>query len=666
MSETPTIEAKHVVAAIYRERVQPNSQGVKDIQQLLITQGGEGVFRAIEEDQIQVDKKPDFGVVDYGIESRTEEEKNLRLKGKNSEADRVEKRHTDVKDQRDILESIYEGKPTPEAKKAVCQILAEIPDFSISISMDLGVTPQEIEEALKTGQPNNIPKLDEIIDNLLASDAIKEKIRRIFTKEEFPKDNIESLDRLIRDLETGIDSEERAITSARKRYIKAREWYEGWQKNQPGELMSFERLYNERKSLLATLSAQELPSTLRRTALSQSDIPTYINALNSYLTTYNIDPLSPDVMTQIRQFSPQDQIKIRAVLSARMSAQQILSMYNIVDPNTGRTYFTDENLAKYEDYLASNQKLQELDEREERLTSKRNELDNYRNKRRKELEKYEDHLLTTLERSVKGYWHSYVLKRAGELAKLEAEKAKKEQEAAKTKEEKFKALMDGFLHLSLFRYDGEGKIIGWDDKFIRGEKGKEGFKQALLQRSPAEMLKFITQHIIDSRTSLPPNYREDVDRILKDLGCLDNAGNFISGSLDTLFGSLPKDFVFQQATERIPNLLGYAWARGYWSDRIRFSKAQAEFLRTAYTPEFFAKALQGKDHYQKIVDDLVGKGVLDLKSDIARQIRKHLIGKDWADIGTFLKALLIVLGIVGLGAGVGILGLRLVKKTFNL
>lgn len=294
----------------------------------------------------------------------------------------------------------------------------------------------------------------------------------------------------------------------------------------------------------------------------------------------------------------------------------------------------------YETYLRNQSELESVDTKLTDIQQKKNDLKVKENKRNKYLNKNKAGIEGALDHAVAAHWNQNLLVNAEQVAKFEAGKKSKEKS---TNEEMAKFILEKYLRLHLFDYDENGKAKGWNKKRI-GE-----YRDLMLSKSPAEMMRIMTQRIYDNIGTMPQTYQDELKAELKKIG-IDTPVQFADyvTNLDT-------KFLYGIAPENVAVTLGYSLASGNWLTREKFGKAEIEFLQINYGKEFWQKAFANQNQYQHIAD-AHGLGTLKLGDAFGRSFDKLLQKNPGEFFGKLFKILAVLglLGILGFGIFKGV------------
>ncbi|MEK7079557.1 MAG: hypothetical protein AAB929_05800, partial [Patescibacteria group bacterium] len=215
----------------------------------------------------------------------------------------------------------------------------------------------------------------------------------------------------------------------------------------------------------------------------------------------------------------------------------------------------------------------------------------------------------------------------------------KDKEAKAKREALAKTVLDKYLHLSFLKYKG-GKAVGWCDNDL-----KKFVKTDMLARSPAQLTRDLLERVNTMRYNMPPAYAKEMKKMWDDAGIgMGTPPLTLKAALD----EIGKDKWEEWAAEKIPDVLGYAYGRGYYFDRLRIKAGQAEFMRQAYSPEFFTKALEAKSKYAGAADEMVKSGLLT-GGAVNEAKLKEMLGGDWVNGSKRIMKTLAVAGAIGAG-----------------
>ncbi|MCX6732738.1 MAG: hypothetical protein NTV98_04315 [Candidatus Roizmanbacteria bacterium] len=295
---------------------------------------------------------------------------------------------------------------------------------------------------------------------------------------------------------------------------------------------------------------------------------------------------------------------------------------------------------EYEKYTGAISGIEEQEKKLREFSKDEKEIVNKESERSKYSDKYKRKMEIALSEEMKRYWNEVSLVNAGKSADaqaaIKAEEKASEQKEKDTRVTKTKEMLDRFMQMSYLKYE-KGEVKGWDDDAI-----KQFAKKDIFSRSPKQISRDIVDRIIRNRGKLPRAYGKEIDAMLKEMGV--GKGEPPLAARDVLNSIEPSQYE-KWAEEKMPDLMGYAWSRGYYFDRMKINPAKAEFLQRAYTEDFFANALAAKGQYTEEAAALLG-GEFMSGGAITKEKIKEMLGKDWVG-GT--KKLMKALAYAGAG-----------------
>ena len=181
----------------------------------------------------------------------------------------------------------------------------------------------------------------------------------------------------------------------------------------------------------------------------------------------------------------------------------------------------------------------------------------------------------------------------------------------------------------------------------------------MLSQSPAQLTRSLLERIDDESSNMPPKFEEEMRVVLKDMGVGKGEPPL---SYSKMLDSISDDDYYKMSTEKVPEMMGYALGRGYYFDRLRLSKPQAEFIRQAYPAEFFTKAIDARDEEFKQAEKMLKSGLLNGGAMTEAKL-KEIIGKDWVQGSSRLMKTLAVAGAIGAGTFALTGGLGVIDTT---
>lgn len=577
------------------------------------------------------------------------------------------------------LQEIIEGNPPAAGALGgadahmllVGKIAANMPGIVAAISKETGHTTNDVKTRLR----GNLLGMKTILDRLLKDKEFVGKLADNVAKLEYSEEMVDA-DGKFTALEDKITNAEASYNSEKWKYTNvgapvgtppgAIEWWNGLapadQANIKADVPTLVRHFGNLNvpSLgalqRASITAGEVPGY-------KSDIDTELGGIISGLSYATLTSAGYDLQKQLTAKygivprgaaagSPKQwdagacgpyQDKINALKNAYIAATQV----NVILSRPGYAGAFDNIQRNYQIYQESGDKLRNLQTQKATIDADKTARDKMKLQRDKKLIEYGNRVGTALDRSFREYYNDILLKDAEYISELDATKTKKDKkdkEDLKTKrQDDAKEILKNYLRLSYLKYSG-GKVVGWDDDAI-----KKFVKKDLLSTSPAQMARKLLERVHGYRATLPSTYQKEIDAVLKDMGV--GAGP-PPVTFTNVMDEMDSKFMAELAAEEMPKVLGYAYSRGYYFDRLRMTKDQAEFMRTAYGTDFFTSALSHKDEYKRQLEAEFGKDVLT--GELRDKIKQILVGKNWE--GGF-KRLLAALAIGGVAnAGLSFLG----------
>lgn len=543
----------------------------------------------------------------------------------------------------------------PPEQQELINTMAALPGFAEAASIAIGgrLSTEQMMKVLsgKGGilNPSEKKALSEMILTIANDDKFKNKVSKALSTLEMDKDDqtlaiqIDGLrDKLQSDIneEIGLD-----------KYKRMAKTYES---SHPDEVIEVAKAkFASVKSLLERIPVEHRPVTFDATEIENKKILLTNIKLNIKQNVRNIpdkfsnsgallvpahqdtDPFTPEQLAQIRDYD------------ASISALDSLKTTASADAG---------GLTAYKGYADALDKIGSFNSTAAERSARLTELSQAESKRSKSVDKYKRKLEVTLSEEMKRYWNDVMLENGSKAAEAQAAIKGEEKEAADKLEVKrvevAHDLLTRFTELSYLKYEGS-EAKGWDDAAL-----KQFVKKDLLSRSPKQLSRDILDRIIRNRGQLPRAYGKEIDAMLKDIGV--GAGTPPATARDVLNAIDGKEYQ-KWASEKIPDLMGYARSRGYYFDKLNLKPAQAEFLLRAYDEKFFTDAADAKKKYLEQADKFMGGEFKDFITDGAlngKKVKEFLVGKDWTQGAKKLWKLMQVLGTAyflggGLSFGVG-------------
>lgn len=634
-----TIGAEHAAAAVMREAPSTKAD-VAALQAIKASEGAKNVFQreAVPSD---TEKKPNFPEINATLAKFNPPRPDLVTTSTN-------------------LQEIIEGRPPaaggPDAHiKLIGAVAANMPGMVAAISKETGLTPAVVKARLRT----NLTGMKPILRRLQQDEAFIGNLSKNVANIEYTEEMVdmdakyEALDKKVTVTQTDIDTRKKVYTNPGGVPPGAREWWAGLAPGTQTGLRNEVRTY---KSAMTVLNNSNL-GALARSSITPAEVGNYQTDINSELHAkaggrsyaaltapgFDLDAAVNAMLPHPGFNAAQREARateIRSLLKAYDAAGRINTIY------TANANF-DNDMAKLQQYDESTDKLRAIQAEQDTVDQEKAQRDKLKLQRDKKLNEYGNKVATALDRSFREYYNDVLLQEAQTIAELDANKKaedkKKAEDLKQKRETDARELLSKYLRLSYLKYRG-GKVVGWDDDTI-----KKFVKKDLLSSSPAQMGRTLLERINSYKGTLPPTYQAEINKTLADMGVTAGPPPV---TFANVMSEMDSKFLASLAAEEMPKVLGYAYARGYYFDRLRMSKDQAEFVKTAYSPEFFMQALGSKEEYRKQFEAEFGKGVL--QGEMGDKIRQALVGKDWED---GMKKLLRVAAIGGLTvAGLDFLG----------
>lgn len=663
-AEKTSIEGKHLAAVlaptIRAERV---PKDVVHLQKLLNDGKGKSVF------EVKVAPKEDADV----FVNFTEMRQMIETEDKSSD------RYKELSQKLTIYEKILNGKVDqlgmdkdgragdPGERLEVLKVLGEIPGFAESIAIATGgsMTFEQATKYLQTGR-GSIPvehrkAVGEMISRYIGDPDLRIRLERSLGALKLPDEDLETQQELEKqrneakgkdilvqkrvDLESIISEYKSLSSDERNAAVNIESAFSSYLQRLPAEykmaipdtglvngyLASIESLITDKNSELIDLQG-DIDKATSSAEKAKSDIGI------STLRTQKDNAKRELAALKATELNLK---KINEILVDPVSAKlvKIQKAYNTAD-------------AAIEQVNSDISKKEIAERKAKDLESKRN---TYADKYKRKLER-------SLSDEMKRFWNEVKVEEAAQAGAEEAAEKKMLEEKAKTDAEKRAAkaqeMLDHYLHLSFMKYKG-GKEVGFDDKAIKNFMHKD-----MLSQSPAQLARTFMERIDSVSGSMPPKYQEEIEVLFKEMREIGVAKGEPPLSFDKMLDSISQKEYFDLATKKVPDMLGYAWARGYYFDRMKLKKHEGIFLQEAYGKniDFFKAALAGRDEQlalaKKLIDEKILAGIIT-----PEQI-EGLIGKDWtAGAGKLMKLLEVGAGAWFLGGGVG--GMAQVGNIWN-
>ncbi|OGK62737.1 hypothetical protein A2334_00785 [Candidatus Roizmanbacteria bacterium RIFOXYB2_FULL_38_10] len=547
---------------------------------------------------------------------------------------------------------------TPEERGEMVNIMVNLPGFCESISLVSGgrLTIDQVKQFVsgKGGvvvTPDERKAINELVATFLSSDKLGKRIAKNLSALSMPAEDavkaseIENRREKIKnkaEKQKEKDDADKTITTVKGKFTST------------DELNKANYWYNRLNAQVAKISDE----TYRPIKMTQTEVQRCLTRLNADITAY--ETRYPDI----------NKPPVKGV--ADVYADRRAKYDSLVNSLSPLTYLdgelTDTSLEQrfqdMKDYSEATTKKGSLDAELVTINQAEREMLQLEGERSQYADKYRRKMDTALSEEMKRYWNEITLTAADRAVQadeaMKAEGKQKEADEKKAREDKAKEMLDKYLKISFLKYKN-GKVAGWDDRAIKDFMHKD-----LLSQSPRKLARGMLERIYRERYSMPVEYGKEIKRMFEDMGLGKGTPPL---ALRDVLNQLPDTLYDSIAAEKVPDMLGYAWARGYYFDRMKLKKGEAEFLRHAYGPDsgFFDKAIAGREKEIEAAAKMLGEYDLLDGGALSAEKLKAIVGKDWTQGSKRLMKVLAVAG--GIGAGVFTLGGGFALnagQTFNL
>lgn len=643
------VEAKHIAAVLTAEkgRAPVLNKDIAALSERMKKMGGKSVFQA------EVAEKEDDTMVNFDQIRRVLGDEKKRV---DSESDPTRK--ADLQKRYDRLAmrvSVYDkllnnegyGSMSPEERKDMANIMVSLPGFCESVSLATGgrLTIEQVNKFV-TGKgavpvtPDERKAIGAIIEQFANSDRLHIRLAKNLAGLTLPPEDTAKAQE-IESLRDGIKDKDEA--GIRTSITKLKEKASVHNLKTADEKERIQLKYESLKRDLNTVTEAYRPSEFNDGAFDSqmADIDSKIVSMAAARGAVGGARVIPPFVA-IAHGPTTDPYAAERTAIADLENQKA-KLERIKRAMRG----DEANLSAYKDSVdaatrikALEGDLKQIDKDKAAIAVKEGERSVYADKYKRKLE-------TALPDETKRFWNDVVITSA--VKATEAETAiKDEKKAAEQSEEaKRKAtaeqLLNKYLKLAYLKYKN-GKVVGWDDSAIKGFMHKD-----MLSQSPAKLARSMMERVYYNSGQMPGEYRKEIKALLGEMGVGKGTPPL---SLREALNKLPQTAFDEIAAQKVPEMLGYAWARGYYFDRMKLKAGEAEFLRQAYGPDsgFFDKALQGKEAQLEAAAKMLGEyDILD-GGAISREKMKKIFGQDWTQGSKRLLKLTAVAG--GIGAGV--------------
>lgn len=635
-AEKANVTGKDIAAALAPDkgRAPVLNKEVVALRERFKKDAGESVFKAeiVENDEDLMVNFDEMRRVLDGERKKTQSETDQKRK------EVLEKRYKRLELKYDIYDKLLNNETfntfTEAERNEFTVTLARLPGFAEAMSVATGgrLTAEQMAKVLEgrggvamTTAEKKV--VEEMISSIAHDDRLKTRISKGLSKLTLPAEDAAKAQE-IADLSDSTKNKQKVldeISKSKKRIADIEQKYPSEQ-----DRAQMEAAYKRANKILSGIA-----ETFKPIDLGQQSVQDMLTQASARKT--EIEGQYPAVKT-----NPAANVTDQFAEQRREYAEITTSIGNL---NTLKTTFSTQDSAdKYKDFadyekargaLATNEpKLDKIIKDEAKLLTLESERGMFSDKYKRRME-------VTLGEEVKRYWNDVVLTSAGKSAEAQASiKAEEKAAAQKEKDErvaKADELLQRFTYLSVLKYEN-GEAKGWDDAFL-----KKFVKKDMLSRSPKQLARDVLDHIIRSKGTLPRAYGKEIDAMLKEMGV--GSGDPPKTTRDILNGIDPAKYQ-EWAERKIPEILGYARARGYYFDKLQFKPGQAEFLLRAYDEKFFENATNSQQEFAEQAAKLMGGEFKDFIKDGSLQwkdIRDKVAGKNWTEgvkkLGKYLSYL---------------------------
>jgi len=491
-------------------------------------------------------------------------------------------------------------------------------------------------------------------------DLLKNKVGNIEVK-----DDALEVDAKLSSLRSKVTTEDADITATKAVYDAAKTWFETTLT--PADRIQVQNATALYEAGLNALHADNL-GDLKRANLSSPEVAPYLVIVNGRIAAaFGVSGL-PRMRTSIPQLAydkattlggtpqriQQNELRFTNELDVLFTAKDAAA--SIQQAYLRGTFLAD--YQQYKSYLDRPQKLAELKAREDTLADNKGQLAKLEIQSGKTITDVTGKIDNVAERAFKEYHNKELLKQALKVAEYDAQqKTEEKQKAADLKEKQeqnAEELLKRYLRLSYLRFKGQ-RLRGWDDKGL-----KTLVKKDVYHNSPAEMARLFLRRVYDKRSQLPDTYQREIEALTKEMGVGVGPPPV---SFDNVINGIDTAKLIDLAASEMPKAFGYARAKGYYFDRMRVNRSQAEYIRTAYSPEFFDKMGEHEKDFYTQFNKEFGKGILTGRDETSKRIRELILGRDWGqgahrlmNVAAAAGATALVVGYLGGLPTLGVLG----------
>ncbi|MFA5136991.1 MAG: hypothetical protein WC489_06420 [Patescibacteria group bacterium] len=632
---------EHVTAATVGREARSRQADVAQLQDIRSRLGSEDLFAQMAEEKMD-EKQPNFDAIDRAV---------LQM------GDPI--RQADIQRQTQLLHEIVDRKAPgtyaagvmPDAHvKYLGKVIATSPGMVAAIAKEFGAPLATVRSVLERGAYPGGGPLASIIQRYLSDENFVLALRKNVAEHVIVSDDLATLTEQIDSTQNKIASKQRSIDTERSIYTNAAgtgsyDRIETMKRARPADFNTLKTNVDDFNRLQGSFKTAGLQAVgLDRNGLTndaeavqfQGDIDHQINQLSGGLMVDHTTPLPPiPPPPGVDPLGPNRQT-IAHLVQGWTNARRVRNLLAVA--NFDRD---SKDLSLYNEYQAT--KRASLDTQQDEVNGLRVDLVKLQTQHGDLVNGVAQKVDRVLSKTFKDYYNTALLAEADKIAQAEAQQKaedKKKAEDEKTlRETDAKDLLDRFLHMSFLKYKN-GKAVGWDDRAL-----KDFVKKQMLSRSPQELMRDMLRRINQQRFHMPLKYTAELRKVFAEMG----VGTGVPPlTLNQVLDKIDRTKYEEWAADKIPDILGYAWGRGFYFDRLRLKSGQIEFLKRAYSPDFFAKALAAKGMYSEEAAKMLGEGYLT-GGAISQEKIKQLLGGDWVNGSKKLMKTMAVAGAIGAG-----------------
>lgn len=612
------------------------NKDLADVQKRMIKMGGKSVFEA------DTSQSEDDAMVNFDEMRRVMDDEQKRVDAITDPAKAVEKANLQKRQDRLIRRfSVYDkllnnegfGAMTAEEQREMMGVMADLPGFCESIAIATNNT-LTIEQARKIMMgkggvgltPDQKKVIGEMVTQFANDDKLHSRLAKSLAKLKLPADDATDAASIAQKQGEIINEKvERSIFKTNNDIVEAFT-------NDPKKADRLEKLSERIDKIKTGLDDSYVPNTLDVASLGRVEARVLADEAKDKLAYESkVSSSASGKSGATAEFA--------AYQAAMVQTKKVQALLEMANQNSNLESEVDE----YKSYVSAKTKRDAVEKNIQKIDTAKRDIAGLEAKRGTTVAAYKRRMEMGLSDEMKRYWNEVKLVQADQAAQAEA--AKKAEIEAKDKEAKAKrealakTVLDKYLHLSFLKYKG-GKAVGWQDNDL-----KKFVKTDMLSRSPAQLTRDLLERVNTMRYNMPPAYAKEMKKMWDDAGIGTGTPPL---TLKAALDEIGKDKWEEWAAEKIPDVLGYAYGRGYYFDRLRIKAGQAEFMRQAYSPEFFTKALEAKKNYADSASEMVNSGLLTGGAVNEAKI-KEMLGGDWVNGSKRIMKTLAVAGAIGAG-----------------